>query len=637
MELKFKTLSLKNFCGIKDFSFDFSKKTIICGANGLGKSTIRNAIFWVLYDKLANGNSATGIRPHDADGNDIDMIDIEVVLAVNIDGKDVELKKTQKQKWTKPRNETEKRFDGNVNEFEINGIPKKEKDYKDYIDTLIPLETLMYCTNAMAFLGLDSKKRREKLLALEKDLSNNDVFATNPAFADLESDLMDGTVDELLARSRKAIKEYNEELKAIPVRVDELEKSKVVVDVSELEIEKKALQAKVDKANNDVSDTTKRIEDIDSRLLHISFDKSAIASKYNDEYSHKMFALDNDLANLKIEKNKYLNVIEDAKNRITVLESELEGTKNRLNSAKSRYKQTMDLAFDDSSLTCPYCGQEYPDDKKEQIKADFEDNKKKQLEAITKDGESAKDQITNVKADITKYKKVIEDAETSIKSVDGKINHTQSVIMNTKKVDYENLDEYKVLTEEETKLKAEYDNLKNLANNSESCADLTQANARIEEINKTLGLFENNIKIDERISELRENQKSVSQKIADQEKKMDLLMEFNKARMQMLSDRVNKHFKYIKWQMFRPLIKGGYEDCCIPLINGTSYDGLLNNGNKILAEIDVCNAFQEVNDIICPIMADNMESLDSWRVPDLKGQIVVIQRTDDKVLTVKEG
>lgn len=637
MEILFKSLSVKNFCGIKEFAFNFSPKTVVCGANGLGKSTIRNAIFWVLYDKLANGNSATGIRPHDEQGNDIDMIDIEVVLSVNIDGKDIELKKTQKQKWTKPRNSTEKRFDGNVNEFEVNGIPKKEKDYKDYIDSLIPLDVLMYCTNAMAFLGLDSKKRREKLLALEKDLSNDDVIATNPAFVELQSDLMDGTVDELLARSRKAIKEYNEELKSIPVRIDELTMSKVDVDVDTLETEKQTLQAEIDKEVSKASDSQGRVDEINDRLLQLSFDIGAIRTKCNDDYTRACYAIDNEMGSLCNQKEHSKGKREVAVNKLKVFESELESMKRRLEGVKERYIATKGIKFDENELICPYCGQEYTEEKQAQVKADFEKNNKEQLARITEEGEDTKNRILTVQKGIEDCKAQIAECDKEIAEIDAKSLELEKRVDEVQKIDCKTIPEYIELTAEKDNLEAELEELKKSENDSESCIDLTQHRARIEEINKTIGMYENNAKIDERIKELREKQKTVSQSIADQEKKMDLLMEFNKARMQMLSDKVNRHFKYIKWQMFRPLIKGGYEDCCIPLINGTSYDGLLNNGNKILAEIDVCSAFQEVNNIVCPIMADNMESLDSWRVPNLKGQIVIIQRTDDKELTIKEG
>ena len=52
--MKILNLTLENFRGIKSLPVDFQgKNTDIYGANGLGKTTIANAICWLLVDRPA--------------------------------------------------------------------------------------------------------------------------------------------------------------------------------------------------------------------------------------------------------------------------------------------------------------------------------------------------------------------------------------------------------------------------------------------------------------------------------------------------------------------------------------------------------------------------------------------------------
>ena len=64
--------------------------------------------------------------------------------------------------------------------------------------------------------------------------------------------------------------------------------------------------------------------------------------------------------------------------------------------------------FDENRLICQYCGQEFPTEKKEQLKAEFEKHKAEELEAVTKRGNELKTAIDNVKADIQRLSEEVE-------------------------------------------------------------------------------------------------------------------------------------------------------------------------------------------------------------------------------------
>ena len=84
-----------------------------------------------------------------------------------------------------------------------------------------------------------------------------------------------------------------------------------------------------------------------------------------------------------------------------------------------------------------------------------------------------------------------------------------------------------------------------------------------------------------------------------------LLELFNKTKVNLLSDKINDHFNIVKWQLFKPMVNGGEEECCEPMVNGKPYTTALNSGHKILAELDIINALQKIYDCQVPVFLDN--------------------------------
>lgn len=81
----------------------------------------------------------------------INSIEISVEAKISVDSDEYELKKVQKQKWVKKHGTDTRVFQGNVNEFEINGYPKSQKDFKDFISGIIDEDVFNMITNLNAF------------------------------------------------------------------------------------------------------------------------------------------------------------------------------------------------------------------------------------------------------------------------------------------------------------------------------------------------------------------------------------------------------------------------------------------------------------------------------------------------------
>ena len=62
------------------------------------------------------------------------------------------------------------------------------------------------------------------MLSLIKDVDNSEIFSINKDLKELELDSY--TIKEIKAMAKASAKKTNEELNSLPIRIDELEKSK---------------------------------------------------------------------------------------------------------------------------------------------------------------------------------------------------------------------------------------------------------------------------------------------------------------------------------------------------------------------------------------------------------------------------
>ena len=239
MEIKLKKLTLQNFKGIKNLEIDFEQVTNIYGQNATGKTTIFDAYLWLLFDKDSSNATQFNIKTLDKDGQPIHQLEHSVEGHFEIDGQEIELKKIYKEKWTKKRGSQVSEFSGHETEYFINGVPKLQKEYKEYVDNIIDEETFKLISNPRYFsVDLDKKKRREILMNMA-NVDAKDVIAENKELKEL--DLEKYSIEDLEKMNKASIKKINEQLKELPVRIDELANSIEDVDFDALEFQKKSV------------------------------------------------------------------------------------------------------------------------------------------------------------------------------------------------------------------------------------------------------------------------------------------------------------------------------------------------------------------------------------------------------------
>lgn len=681
MQIKLKSLHLENFKGIKLMDVAFEDKTKIKGQNAAGKTTIFDGFTWLLFNKNSVGEEKFNVRPLDAGGNRIDNVEIKVSAVLDVDGKEVELSKVQKQNWVKKRGTDTAVLQGNVNSFEIDGYPKSEADYKAYISGLVAEDLFKMLTNPQYFSGMKWKDQRDILMKFVSDISDvelarqlnivdgEDKHTYDMLIPELEKA---PSTDDIQKKFSKALLEWKKKQAEIPVRIDELSKSLVHIDVADQELAKTDLERRISEIDAKIKDAGSAISDLQSEEMQLQFDMSGIMQTMNCELSEKRRKLDDakyEASQLFADANKKISTnekqIEDNKAAIEAAEkrrSEL-GTEYNAEKAKT-FDETPFLfheeewQFDENSTICKSCGQVLPADRIERIKADFEARKAKCKEDCANNIEirrvlfkkNQNKALEDIKAKGFEQKHIIEDLTAKNEQLQSEIEtlkkQEQDAIAKQnelakqldelpKEADYSQNPEYVKLKARHDEVTTQIESMKSSDDASEVFKEECKALvAELDSVKAEIAKASKNIEIEERIGELEAEQKEVGQKVAYQEKMLYLLEQFIKAKMLRISETINSKFKTVSWKLFEVQINGGLKECCECTVNGVPYS-TLNSGHRIIAGLDIIQSLSELYGVTATIFVDNAESLNEFNVPDMAAQMILLAVSDDKELKVE--
>ena len=676
MRMILKSLHLENFKGIKGLDVNFSDKTKIKGQNAAGKTTIFDAFTWLLFNKNSAGEEKFNVRPLDKDGNRIDNVEIKVVAVLDVDGKEVELSKVQKQNWVKKRGTDTVSLQGNVNSFEIDGYPKSEADFKDYVSSLAQSEEMFkMLTNPQYFSSLKWKDQRDILMKLVLEVSDAELAKTDSKYAPLINELEKApSIDDIRAKFSKALSEWRKKQAEIPVRIDEAEKSKIDADVAEQELAKADLERKVSECDQKISSADKSLDRLQSEELQLQFDLSGIMQTMNRELSDKRRGYDDIKYEASREFQNVHNQIADNQSRISgneesIRKAEVERKKlgEQYNMEKSKtFDETPYLfdeskwVFDESTTVCSLCGQALPVEKIEQLKTDFEMKKAKakaeletkhmlalnefkssntaKLQEIVNSGYEKKNLIEKLTSENESLKKEIDELKQKENAALAKKNEAEKRLSEIPtEADYSQNEEYAKLKARHNEVLAEIEKLESdgadqIANDLK--AEKSDLQSHLDEVNKIIAKASMNVEIDKRIAQLKKEQKEIGQKVADQEQMLYLLEEFIRFKLDKVSESINSHFKTVNFKLFEMQLNGGMKDCCECTVNGVPYS-TLNSGHRIVAGLDIIRSLGELYGVSVPIFVDNAESLNEFNVPDMDAQLILLSVSEDEQLKVE--
>ncbi len=631
-------MKLKNFTKYTEKEIDFSSFTKISGMNGAGKSSIATAYTWVLFDCDYNLKSSPTVRREVAGGPVMDS-DVEVTLIFDLDGKEISMRKVQHRTISK---------DGasykDDNKYFINDVPKKKAEFETYLG--IDIELLKSCSNPEAFLIKKADEMRAYLFSLSESFSDMYVCLENESLHELAEKLKNYSVEELSAMNKKKKSDIEKELPVLDGQIKEKEldiKLKSDIDVSDLELHRNALKEQIAenlKKQADSQNVLKDYEAATAGIMELKFKLSDMQNQANNALSEKVRKIRSEIADKTAEKRRLEIESDNYSRKVEILTDSIKRLTEDKQKMAELWKQEKARVFDENSTVCVYCGQEYPEDKKEQLRSEFAVRKEAELKRITDKGMSLKSSIEENEKHIKTLNTFFEHNAECIRNIEEEI---RLLIEKKAKIpvvaDISGAEEYKNIQSQIAE-KEKY--LEQFGNASDLKAQLKQKET---ELNEQLRACEQKIAQsdtsaeEERLEELKARKIDLGQEKTDAEHILDLLAELEKKKNELLSDEINRHFGLVKWKLFENAKNGNYKSVCIPQVDGKSIlTTISNKGNRILGKLDICRSIQKIEGISVPIICDDIESLDTENVKNMidmvESQLILLQVSDDRELKI---
>lgn len=668
MKVEVKKISLENYKKFPSKSVDLFPRTEISGRNREGKSTLQDAYLDVLTGKMANGTEPTSIRRKE-NGLEVPKVDVIRELTLAIDGKEKVIRKITKQKWRKPRGQSEEVFDGNETSYEVDGFPAKSKDYTEFIQSIAEPSTLLMCSNPKPFLDTLQKSTAESRKVLEK-MSGFDMakfMTNNPQYAHVEEITKGHSVEDTLKKLRKELNAQKKKVDAKNTEIAyEINRNVEAEDTSYLESKKQELNAELSKLEEQeriLEDSAKGYDSISYEIRGLKSSRDGLVSKANEWLRARQKFISDTVSELMLKKS-------EKESSIRIIGMELDNhiragqqAKTDLDRARQDYLRIKEMEWDDSELKaigaetfndsdtiCPTCGQELPEEQIAELRASFEEKKKARIEAQLKAkgffesekqnnlkyvcdlGNTSAAKLKKTNDEINKLQSEISAAQDEVAELTKQIEEEQSKFTELpESVDMTNDEEYLAVTARIAELEEKLKSFDDVPGKKQ------ELRMQISNVMKQISNVDADIKIaqaavtekEKRVAELNEELRDLGQVQADIEKNIDTVLNFSIQKNKALAEKINPHFKHFQFSFLDYTIEGNPVETCKMICNGIDYNSGLNYSDKILCDIDLLRGLQDLNGLNLPIFVDNSESINTTRLPNTEQQMIVLRVTDD--------
>lgn len=636
-----KKVVLENFMCYAHTEFDFYAITKIMAKNGKGKSTIATAYLWCLFNCDYELKDNPVVR-RAVDGKSVDDMDTSVELTLDVDGKEITMKKVQKRTYSKDGSSYK-----DDNKYFINDVPKTLKDFNAYLD--MDMNVFKMCSNVNAFLNQKPAEMREYLFGLVGDVTDLDIASQKAELAELVPLLNKYTVEELSAMNKATKTKITKDLPILDGQIKEKERDiqlKQAIEVSDLELQKNSLKEQITDCVAKQTDNNKLMAEYDkasSDILNLKFELSDMSRKANEDNVKARREIENRISDKRFLIRQTEKTIADTEKNIEYQQNTIDSINKNLQDIRNEWKAENERKFDETSLICSYCGQEYPEDKKEQLRADFDSHKAEELKVITSNGNLIKGKLDD-------NKKILKDLQKELPQHKESLEMLNTAIADLKKqlseipqeIDVSATEEYKALEQQI----AEKEEAMHKANDisavkAELKAQETALRQQLAECESQIAKSDTAAD-EQRLEELKQTRIDSEQNKANAEKILDLLDELDKAKNEALTEAVNSHFGLVRWQLFEYAKNSNYKSCCIPTVDEKSIlTTMSNKGNRILGRVDICNSIQKIGGISVPIILDDSESLDEENQKKVAGmvdsQLIMLIVNGSEKLEIVEG
>lgn len=639
---------------------------VVKGRNGIGKSTIADAISWVLFGTNQAGATKFGIKTKDKDGREIEDVAHSVEISLSVQD---EQEGMMCYVLTRTLTETRK-DDGSVTNnytYKVDGEVETAGDFKKVVDAICPEEVFRLCSSPYSFTQMDWSEQRKRLNEMFGVPSVEDVTGGDKKYDAIKELLEKDDVDKILKHLNYKRKEVQKNLDEVPVRLEALKnvlpKAEDWAAVEKLILEKR----------KEITETRKNLNTIDNGGADFIRKYQNISTLNLD---HKRKRIMEESAQLRLGEIIKANAeaktackkavaeaeqnIEDLKQKLKSFDVALvkcDARFNELDAEKADGKEKWKLIkartweWNEDDAFCPTCKQALPEDQVQKI---MEESKKAFLNNQASDLKKLGDDAARIKEEVKKCEENTEYFKTEQKTTQAQLGEAETALIEARnalekqtkkeeeKVSVETLlaekPEYKQvcdrikkieaeqekpadegMSEEDKKLKADVEKkLKDLESEREVLASRLAVKAQWEKVNaQIVGLQEDRAQWKEQTDALDEKIKAAS--------------DFQKRSCEVLEENVNRRFKLVRWKMFRRQLDGTDKPWCECSVDGVPYSDL-NTAAKINAGLDITNTLKRHYGVDVPCVIDNAETVQEPLYEG--GQQIRLTVTDDEDIVI---
>ena len=637
MKIELKSLDLVHFKCSPKLHLDFHEGVNnIYGENAAGKTSVYDALTWLLFNKDSAGNARPDIKPHHAPAGTMP----EVTAILEVDGEPIKLRKVLREKWEKPRGSSIERYAGDTRDYYIDDVPLAENAYKRRIAELIDERQFKLLTDVWAVTKEMHWKDRRTLLAEICGLpEDKQLLAAAPQFTELNEKVGRRTVDEYKSVLMKQRKDMNANLNTLPVRVDEC--SRMVAELESLDFaaahsesdrlqaERERVQGELVKLTNDTLTAQAKNERdaLQNQLSELEVENNAHLVSQRVPVEDETPVLTAALDRAKCEADRLTRTVARETDYITTGE-------NCLNDYRARWRAIDAEEF--TETVCPTCHQPLPAEQVAEAREAFAAHQQQRKDTLLEDSKF-------VKRGIAAAKDRLLTAETALKTAQDEVQKAQiSLDSYTPPVEVvpENLPDYDRRKGAILTLIADADKrIDRLTSDTEQerrRLETALSAVTAEKLRHDAVLAKEQTLSDtrRRIADLQAEQRKAAAEVEQMDRLIAMCEEFTRYRVQAITESVNSRFRLTRWRLFTEQVNGGLADCCEPMDrNGSTFDGT-NNAMKINIGMDIIDTLSAHFGRRVPLFVDNAESV--THLQPIGSQVVrLVVSEQDKELRIE--
>ena len=639
MDIRLKSIHLENFKCHKSLDIDFGgQDTSIYGDNATGKTSVYDALTWLLFgkDSAGNGEKNIEIKPLAPDGSVKDhqaITEVEAVLLA--DGEEISLKRTYQEVWSTKRGSSEATYDGNTSEYFVDGVPCKANAYKARVSELVDEEQFRLLTTVSYFPDkLPWQKRREALFSLFGALDDRQIMETDQRFAPL----MEAVGKLPLADFKKVVTQKRKGFMAtrdeVPARISECEKT--ISDLSSTdfdgaEAQLSILNGRLNSLNEELlaiqQNTAVQRKEIELRKAKLELES---IERDNGRYRATQKSAVPSISCLEAELRRARANVDTAKRSLDMHLREIQRCDERISEARHRWKQIKAEEYAESDH-CPTCGQRLPQEQIIDSVKRFAENKKHRLDELVKLSEGYKSDMEQAKMEEQDSIKYIQEFGLNAQQIEEQIRKAKEA--ETVIADMPDYAEKKSAAQAAvTAIGAELTKLQEDAASAASGLRnrMSEVKTEISRVSGIAGLRNAYDYAQHRIQELREDAQAAAENLGQLDRLLYLMEEFSRYKASFVENGINDKFRIARFRLFREQANGGVEDRCDVVYDGVPYTGL-NNGMKINVGIDIINTLSRAYGVTVPLFVDNAESVTNLEKCDCQVVRLVVSESDKEL------